>query len=228
MDISEEAINHAKNTYVFQNLEFKVGSVEKLQFADNSIDVIISFETIEHVESKIQCVFLNEIKRVLKKDGILIISSPNQRVATDLAWELWKYKNPYHIKEFYISEFKRFLEMYFPYVRLFFQRYESVLLLSNEDTQSLKVDLYKKHNFEHAQNIIAICTQENIEESLINSIVLEKDQEYIISQRRIAGLRKQRDEYKETNERLKEENNLLMIEVMKLKEQLNGAAYKSE
>lgn len=67
IDISIEAVEYAKNNFSRDNIEFLNSSIESLPFEDNTIDVIVSFETIEHVDLTAQNKFLNEINRVLKK-----------------------------------------------------------------------------------------------------------------------------------------------------------------
>ena len=49
VDISDEAISYCKDKYSRSGMEFLVGSVEKIPVESNSIDIIVSFETIEHV-----------------------------------------------------------------------------------------------------------------------------------------------------------------------------------
>ncbi|MFP3599617.1 class I SAM-dependent methyltransferase, partial [Chryseobacterium sp. SIMBA_029] len=50
VDISEEAIRHAQTQYLHRtsNLEFKVGSAADIPLANASVDLVVSFETIEH------------------------------------------------------------------------------------------------------------------------------------------------------------------------------------
>ena len=45
--------------------------MERIPVEDNWADVFVSYETIEHVTEDIQRKFLKEIRRILKKDGIL-------------------------------------------------------------------------------------------------------------------------------------------------------------
>src|SRR4030066_783433 len=47
-DISEIAINYAKNKYKLDTLEFEVENVMKMSYPSEHFDVIVSFETIEH------------------------------------------------------------------------------------------------------------------------------------------------------------------------------------
>ncbi len=59
----------------FQKLNF---DAQYLPFSDDSCDVISCFETIEHIElSKVYQLF-QEFQRVLKPDGILLLSTPNK------------------------------------------------------------------------------------------------------------------------------------------------------
>lgn len=211
VDISEETIQYATSTYSKENLEFLVGSVNNLLFSDNSIDVIISFETIEHVDTETQNAFMSEAKRVLKSDGILILSCPNQKVASDFAFEMWGYKNEFHIKEFYLEEFKVFLQQYFPHVQLAYQRHEKVLVLSSPDASSLDVMLRKQSSFEHVQNMIAICSQSEIKSGITSSVVLEEPGEFLEITRNRIQLEKE----------LEKQNSLILsveTELIQLKE----------
>lgn len=115
VDIEEKVIEFAKAKYKKANLEFKIGSADKMPVADNSIDVVVSFETIEH-HDKHEEMFL-EIKRVLKPDGVLIMSSPDKLNYRDIP----KLYNPFHIKELYREEFKDLVEKHFTDVKIFYQ-----------------------------------------------------------------------------------------------------------
>ena len=119
VDIDPATINHASSRYIKDNLEFKVGSTGKIPIKGEKIfDVIVSFETIEHVAEKEQKQFLAEVKRLLKSDGLFIVSTPNKLLYTDVP----EYKNEFHIKEFYIDEFKSFLESTFKNVNILGQK----------------------------------------------------------------------------------------------------------
>jgi len=49
---------------------------QKLPFADNNFDVITMLAVFEHIDENKLKFILSEIKRVLKKEGILIITTP--------------------------------------------------------------------------------------------------------------------------------------------------------
>jgi ubiquinone/menaquinone biosynthesis C-methylase UbiE len=109
VDISNDAIEHASKKYVKNNLNFIQGKAQDIQVESNSFDVVISFETIEHHDQHYE--MISEIKRVLSPNGILIISSPDKKYYS----ELKKYKNPFHIKELYKSEFSALISSNFQY-----------------------------------------------------------------------------------------------------------------
>ena len=79
VDISAEAIDHASQRYAkHPNLNFKQADVTHLPFADDSFDRVVSFETLEHLEEQEQ--LLSEFRRVLRPDGLLVISSPDKAI----------------------------------------------------------------------------------------------------------------------------------------------------
>jgi uncharacterized coiled-coil protein SlyX len=79
-------------------------------------DVIICFEGIEHVEEHEK--LLSEVKRLLKKNGLFIISSPNKKTYSDDP----AYINPFHKKELYFTDFRDLLNKYFRNLLFFGQK----------------------------------------------------------------------------------------------------------
>jgi O-antigen biosynthesis protein len=117
VDISAEAVRHAVNTYYARgNLRYLEGSAIALPFEDASFDVVVSFETIEHLAEQEE--MLAEIRRVLRPDGIVVISSPNRPVYTEESGE----HNEFHVKELDFVEFDTLLRARFPAVKYFGQR----------------------------------------------------------------------------------------------------------
>ncbi len=108
VDVSQEAIREAKGLYHSSKLQFRVIDGIKLPFEDKFFDAIVSFETIEHTWCPTE--FLLELNRVLKDDGMLIISTPNKRFHSHGKRRPW---NPFHKVEFYPNEFKSVLSKYF-------------------------------------------------------------------------------------------------------------------
>ena len=173
VDISHEAVEHALKTYHRENLNYLEGTVTKLPVEDHSVDAVVSFETIEHVDLESQHQFLKEVCRVLDKDGVFYVSCPNEPIASQRAYELWGVINPYHVKEHTIESFQTMLRMYFSSVQLMYQRTEDAVILSELQCSSLRVFFADRWNRETSQNIIAVCSAKAIDLSLMNSIVFD-------------------------------------------------------
>lgn len=86
VDIYDKAVEHARNTY--PNINFKLASAEKLPFKDSTFDLILFYETIEHVENPEKC--LREIRRVLKKNGTLILTMDSGSWLFRIVWFIWE------------------------------------------------------------------------------------------------------------------------------------------
>ena len=70
VDISKSYLNEAKN----KGINVCLSKIEELPYNDNSFDVIVTTDVLEHVFDLNQCV--REIKRVLKPNGYLIVRVP--------------------------------------------------------------------------------------------------------------------------------------------------------
>jgi GT2 family glycosyltransferase/SAM-dependent methyltransferase len=171
IDVSQEAIDNARVTYQRQNLEYRVGSVDALPFEDGSFDVVVSFEVIEHLEERVQAAFLREARRVLKREGILVISTPNKAVYSDPTHQ----HNRFHKKEFYIDEFESFLRQTFPRISLFGQSWVISSVLQRPSSRNLenlkpadKAPLAPKY-------VVAVCGSTRVAHSVdLSSVVVDR------------------------------------------------------
>ena len=117
VDIDAAAVSHAQQRYNQQsNLSYRIGSCAQIPLDDRSVDVVVSFETIEHHDQHEQ--MMREIKRVLRPNGLLIISSPNKKTYSE---DLGNH-NHFHIKELYLEEFNDLLLASFTQVKLYGQK----------------------------------------------------------------------------------------------------------
>ena len=111
VDISEDAISYAKQNYKNENLEFQqIHNIEhsKMNFENNSFDVVISFQVIEHISDSMA--YINELYRVLKNKGIIIIVTPD-RVSRLFSFQ--KPWNMFHVKEFDMTGLSRLVSKRF-------------------------------------------------------------------------------------------------------------------
>jgi ubiquinone/menaquinone biosynthesis C-methylase UbiE len=112
LDIDSGAVDYARAAY--KDCVFVQCDAISLCLNDSSVDVVVSFETIEHVRDQLR--FLLECKRVLRPGGVLVCSTPNRTIYR------WEGKNPFHLHEFTIVEFRNLIEAVFPEVRLHAQK----------------------------------------------------------------------------------------------------------
>ena len=116
-DISAEAIEIAGMSYRRPGGGFVLLDATRLPFADNSFEVIVSMETIEHLEQYER--YLGECKRVLKGGGIFICSTPNRGHGIP---EITSF-GPDHVHEFYLEEFQGLLSGTFTETQFYAQGY---------------------------------------------------------------------------------------------------------
>ncbi|WP_340024940.1 class I SAM-dependent methyltransferase [Paenibacillus sp. FSL K6-1096] len=102
VDIDEASLYNARKTYGHEQIDYAYGNVNKLELEDNSFDVVVSFETIEHIDDG--SVWIQESARLLKDDGIFIVSTPNRSIANPAAYFVEQPRNHYHKYEYTITE----------------------------------------------------------------------------------------------------------------------------
>ena len=161
IDISKDAVFYSKNKYRFVNLNFCVGSCNSIPLIDSSIDCIACFETIEHHNHHEK--MLSEFKRVLKPNGVLIISTPDKHEYSDITG----YDNPFHEKELYRNEFETLLLRFFDNIQVYGQKivYGSSILIENACAKNL--------NFEESVKDVGI--RECLYRPVYNIIVASND-----------------------------------------------------
>ena len=128
VDVDAESVRFANDHYLSERVSFRRGDATALPIADASVDIVVSFETIEHLGD--HAAFMTEIRRVLRPDGMLVISSPDQRTYSEEA----AHANPFHVQELGRGEFLTLMRAHFPHVALLEQRalHGSVLLRASE------------------------------------------------------------------------------------------------
>ena len=131
-----------KSRYSISSLSKKIPNVTVIKnkvppikdIKDNSLDFVIAFQVIEHIKK--DSFFLKEIHRVLKKDGILFLTTPNS--------EKTLVRNPWHYKEYNFTELKGMLDG-------IFQDTQIKGISGDKHVQS-----YFEKNEKHITNILAI------------------------------------------------------------------------
>ncbi len=117
VDISQEAIAHAHRAYAgLPNVRFLCAPCTSIPLPDASVDVAVSFETIEHISG--QQPFIAELARVLAPGGVLVLSCPNKLEYTDKR----DYHNEFHVKELYRAELAQLVGTHFAHAAWYAQR----------------------------------------------------------------------------------------------------------
>jgi ubiquinone/menaquinone biosynthesis C-methylase UbiE len=141
VDISPEAIEYAKNHYYNENLNYICADALELPFSDGSFDAIVSFETIEHLQNDEK--FIAQCHRIIKKDGLLIISTPNKRFWSP---EQDQPCNEYHFREYSAPEFEELLASYFRDIELYGQKNINLIKKSFIDKSFKLISIIPKGN----------------------------------------------------------------------------------
>lgn len=136
VDIDPEVIAHAQAKYGSDlNISFEAITGNQLPYPDGSFEVITCFEVIEHVPDP--NAVIAEIARLLSTNGVLLISTPNKAEYSDKN----NFQNEYHLKEFYMEEFREFLQEHFPSVYFMGQRLISTSLFWSLDNNPEGLDV---------------------------------------------------------------------------------------
>ena len=113
VDISAEAVGIAESRYkVSPKISFMLGDACRLDgIEEATIDVVVSFETIEHLADPRR--FLAGLRRVLVPGGTLIVSTPNRTLCNPGGNLNSTPTNPFHLREWNTREFTQLLRDFF-------------------------------------------------------------------------------------------------------------------
>lgn len=136
VDYSIDAISQASaRQSPGRSISFVRADAVALPFATGSFDLIVTFETIEHLSDP-KC-FLRECARCLGHDGLLLLSTPNaDAIPAGLK------HSPYHIREFNLTDLESQLIEHFSEIELFWQAWP-VHAIKEQRVAWLSADLHR-------------------------------------------------------------------------------------
>lgn len=130
IDVADEAVRFAQANYARPNLAFIRAPATSLPVRDRSMDLVLCFEMIEHVENWTD--LLAEVRRAVAPGGQFVVSTPNREFYAES--RRLSGPNPYHKHEFDYCEFRQELANIFPHVSLFVQNHGSSVVIQPVDT----------------------------------------------------------------------------------------------
>ncbi len=168
VDVSTEAITYAKKQYSGSNITYLLGDGQSIPLPDGSVDVVITYETIEHIKDYRK--FLDEVSRVLKKDGVAIVSTPNDLEFAE--------GNHFHLHEFKESELAGLLQKKFKYIDKYYQAtWKSVGIGTSKlfsEEGSIDADLENMSHINPSDYLyfFFVCSNQKISQSVRSTIAI--------------------------------------------------------
>jgi len=143
LDVSTAAVEHARRRYAGSGARFECADVTALDhLPDASFDLIVSFETLEHLQAQEQ--MLRGFKRLLAPGGLLLVSTPDKRNYSELPG----FNNEHHVRELYRDEFENLIGRIFARYRLYAHKLVFQSALWSLDGSRTG---YAAHTAEHGQ-----------------------------------------------------------------------------
>ena len=130
VDLSAEAVGHARRHYGSPKVHFAQSGCLALPFPSGQFDLVVAFEIIEHLEDPEA--FLAELHRVLHPSGLLLLSTPNRLYYTEERGEV----NPFHVREFSFAELEETLKPLFPHRAILFENHVAGLMVSGPGAEA--------------------------------------------------------------------------------------------
>lgn len=209
VDVNEPAINYSKKHYGANNIEYLLGDGESIPLKNNTVDVVTTFETIEHIKDYKK--FLKEIKRVLKSEGLLLLSTPNDLEFTE--------GNHFHLHEFEHGELTTLLRKDFKYLKPYYQATWKYVALGSSNTFENEGQ-FKIENLNLAPKTVEkyiyfyfLCSNREITEA-IRSIGALGDH---FSDKQQAEIKHTAIKYREQNKKLEQQLGLIKTELDQIK-----------
>jgi len=104
VDVSEESIEYARRAHARAGVTFRQLEGARLPFGDETFDLVVSFQVIEHVAD--DAGFVAEAARVLRRDGALLVTTPNRELRLSPGERPW---SRYHVREYDASGLRELL-----------------------------------------------------------------------------------------------------------------------
>ena len=153
LDQARDPLTAGGKQYSHPRLRFVQGDCTRFPFADSSLDAVVAFEVIEHLDE--WKALIEESRRVLVPAGQFIVSTPNRLYYGEARED----PNPFHVHEFTHDEFREELGRCFPHVMLFLENHADALVFASE-FQGIRAHLETADQApDEAHFFLAVCSQ---------------------------------------------------------------------
>ena len=115
IDTDDRVLEFARKNRVVPNVKFQKVDARRLPFPKETFDIVIAFQLLEHIPKNEARSFLSEVKNVLKRKGLLFITTPNRK------FRLMPFQrpfNPEHYQEFTAKSLLKILKTTFGDVKI--------------------------------------------------------------------------------------------------------------
>lgn len=102
---STDAVNFAKKTV--KGAEFVVGHAGNIDIQDNFADIVIMYDVIEHIPPGTEQQTLDRLYKILKKDGLLLLSTPFDNFFSKFLDPAWYLGHRHYSQESLKNMFKK-------------------------------------------------------------------------------------------------------------------------
>lgn len=133
IDNDAHAVRQSQSLYKNDNLTY-VHSDFRSYFPTRQFDVIISLQVFEHIKEP--SIFFDAVKRLLSKNGTLIISTPNGLKQSFN-------ENPYHYKEYPSEELSTLFNRHFKLVTLYGLHGDKTIMSLEKKRRNLVLRLFQ-------------------------------------------------------------------------------------
>jgi 2-polyprenyl-3-methyl-5-hydroxy-6-metoxy-1,4-benzoquinol methylase len=211
-DIDIEAVSHARKYYCRENIVFHRASAEEFDLGEGVFDVVVCFELIEHVSC--QESVLRMIRRALKSDGVVFISTPRN---------LERKRSEFHVNELNLNEFLDIIDKNFPYKLLYIENNHFTSLITCDPPPKFIEPIYMRKQFttDQCDYFICIASMTPIGHLHINpSFVMNDDKYVLLLEHDVKALRDIEQTLYTKNNELNAINSELFVEISSLRKKL--------
>jgi SAM-dependent methyltransferase len=152
-DLDPDTIAYAQSRFRAPNLTFSAAPCHQTGLPASAFQLVTAFELIEHLPDPEP--LLTEAARLLSPHGIFAVSTPNRTFYAESRANAGP--NPFHHREYTVSEFLALLQPLFPHIHLSEQSHSSAQFLSGPQPLRAVVPTSQP---ESAHYLLALCSRQ--------------------------------------------------------------------